>query len=371
MITPYMLFLSVEPYEVRQEILMRAEEILREYNPGYGEDIIPVSMQEDLKSAVIQDIHENTMIKINGAQVDPGDMSVNFVHLSRGGVSIREQPIEERVVEGILGITIIYDTETLPDSIDMRWTIFTDSVRMVEASVVDAHGAFTKVLSPEDMDIQWKNRLAGYRVPVIEAIEVEPYPLPLHSLLFIAGIVIAVLVMLLRRKPIRYVKIMAGILVIAFIIYPFLRTSASVPVILNWVPSKERTGILLNELLTNVYRAFDRREENAVYDRLSLSVTGGQLTDIYLQNRQVMALENRGGARAKVDELNILNVFEVNRSDKEGIVADAMWTVRGSVNHFGHTHYRQNQYRALVTFVDEQGIWKISAIEPIEEIRIY
>jgi hypothetical protein len=153
--------------------------------------------------------------------------------------------------------------------------------------------------------------------------------------------------------------------------YPFIRTSASVPLISNWVPSKERTGALLNDLLTNVYRAFDRRDENAVYDRLSLSVTGDQLTDIYLQNRQVMALENRGGARAKVDEVNILEVFEVGRSADQAILADAMWTVRGSVNHFGHTHYRQNQYRALVTFKDENGIWKISAIEPIEEIRIY
>jgi hypothetical protein len=371
MTTPYMLFFSVEPYEVRQEILMRAEEVLREYNPVYREEIIPVSMQEDLKSAVTRDILENTVIRINGSQVDPGDMNVNFVHLSRGGVSIREQPIEESVSDGILGITIIYDTETLPDSIDMHWTIFTDSVRMVEASIVDAHGAFTKVLTPDDMEIQWKNRLAGYRVPVIEAIEVEPYPLPLLSLVFITGIIIAVLLMLLRRKQIRYVKVIAGILVAGFIMYPFVRTNASVPVISDWVPSKERTGTLLNELLTNVYRAFDRREENAVYDRLTLSVTGGQLTDIYLQNRQVMALENRGGARAKVDEVNILEVFEVNRAEDQGIVADAMWTVRGSVNHFGHTHYRQNQYRALVTFVDEAGIWKISAIEPIEEVRVY
>jgi hypothetical protein len=371
MTTPYMLFLSIEPYEVRQEILMTAEDVLREFKPGYKEDLIPVPVQEELKSQVSQNVINNTEIRINGKGIQPGDMNVNFVHLSRGGVSIRENPIEESVQDGVMGITIIYDIETLPDSVDVKWAIFTDSVQMVEASVVDAHGAFTKILSLEDTDIQWKNRLAGYQVPVIEAIMVKPYPLPLLSLVFITGIIIAVLVMMVRRKPIRYIQVIAGILVIAFIMYPFIRTSASVPLISNWVPSKERTGALLNDLLTNVYRAFDRRDENAVYDRLSLSVTGDQLTDIYLQNRQVMALENRGGARAKVDEVNILEVFEVGRSADQAILADAMWTVRGSVNHFGHTHYRQNQYRALVTFKDENGIWKISAIEPIEEIRIY
>jgi len=371
MTTPYMLFLSVEPYEVRQEILMTAEEVLREFKPGYKEDLIPVTVQEELKSRVSQNVINNTKIRINGKVIEAGDMNVNFVHLSRGGVSIRENPIEESILDGVIGITIIYDIETLPDSVDVRWTIFTDSVQMVEASVVDAHGAFTKILSLEDTDIQWKNRLAGYQVPVIEAIMVKPYPLPLLSLVFITAIIIVVLVMLFRGRQIRYIKVISGILAIAFIMYPFVRTSAAVPLISNWKPSNERTALLLNDLLTNVYRAFDRRDENAVYDRLSLSVTGDQLTDIYLQNRQVMALENRGGARAKVDEVNILEVFEVGRSADQAIVADAMWTVRGSVNHFGHTHYRQNQYRALVSFMDENGIWKINAIEPIEEIRIY
>ena len=371
MTTPFMLFLSVEPYEVRQEILMRAEEVLREFKPGYEEEVIPVTLQEELKSAVGQKVLDNAEVQINGKRHEPGDMNVNFVHLSRGGVSIREQPVEESVPEGIIGLTIIYDIETLPDSIDVSWRVFTDSVQMVEASVVDAHGAFTKVLTPEDMDIQWKNRLVGYRVPVIEAIAVEPYPLPLLSLVVFIGIVIVLIVMLFRRRKVRYLRIIAGFLVIAFVMYPFVRTSASVSFITNWLPTREQTGLLLNDLLTNVYRAFDRRDEKAVYDRLALSVTGEQLTDIYLQNRQVMALENRGGARAKVDEVDILDVFEVDRSEEGGIKADAMWTVRGSVNHFGHTHYRQNQYRALVSFVNEDGIWKISAIEPIEEIRIY
>ena len=127
----------------------------------------------------------------------------------------------------------------------------------------------------------------------------------------------------------------------------------------------------MKDLLTNVYLAFDRRIEDQVYDRLSLSVAGDQLADIYMQNRQSMAMESRGGARAKVDEVNIQEVYEVTRDEEEGFVADVLWTVKGSVNHFGHTHYRQNQYRALVTFVNDNETWKISSIETIEEKRNY
>jgi hypothetical protein len=44
--------------------------------------------------------------------------------------------------------------------------------------------------------------------------------------------------------------------------------------------------------------------------------------------------------------------------------------VNGSVSHFGHTHYRRNQYHALVKFVTEIGSWKIKGIELIDEERL-
>ncbi len=122
--------------------------------------------------------------------------------------------------------------------------------------------------------------------------------------------------------------------------------------------------------MTNVYRAFDVRDENRVYDRLAVSVTGDQLSQIYLENRKALEFENRGGARANVDEVDILLVNGVKKSTDDGFVADAAWTVSGSVSHFGHTHYRRNQYHALVTFAIDGGSWKIKNIELLEEKRV-
>ena len=42
----------------------------------------------------------------------------------------------------------------------------------------------------------------------------------------------------------------------------------------------------------------------------------------------------------------------------------------GSVSHFGHTHYRQNRYHALITFVIDGNAWKIKKIELIDEKRV-
>jgi len=56
------------------------------------------------------------------------------------------------------------------------------------------------------------------------------------------------------------------------------------------------------------------RDENRVYDRLAMSATGDQLTQIYLQNRQSLEFENRGGARATLDEVDILAIVSRNPS---------------------------------------------------------
>ena len=136
-------------------------------------------------------------------------------------------------------------------------------------------------------------------------------------------------------------------------------------------PSQERSAEILNKLLSNTYRAFDRRNENDVYDLLAISVYGDQLSQIYMQNRQSMALENRGGARARVDEVKIGELREIKRLKENGYVADTRWTVRGSVNHFGHTHYRQNQYRALISFGVVEDSWKIHNIEILDTRRLY
>ena len=78
-------------------------------------------------------------------------------------------------------------------------------------------------------------------------------------------------------------------------------------------PSTEKTQVIDNELLTNVYLALDRKKEAEVYDRLAFNVKGDQLTEIYLQNRKAMELENRGGARAGVDEVKVLDWHLVGR----------------------------------------------------------
>ena len=372
MTTPIMLYLSVEPFEVRQEILLKVSSVmdLLEKNKR-NMSVIPVKMQEKIKQQIQDTVTSSTFCEVNNEYLLPADIITNFVTLSRGGVAIRETPIDEPIEDAILGITLIYDIESYPDSISNSWHLFPNKVDVIEASAVDPHGAFTINLSQDDYVVRWKSRIAGYKVPAIEAIEIEKRPIPVYSYIIWSVILLMVILQLVIKQQLYYRRwITIGIL-LAFILYPFIRVQINLPFVPQGKPSEERGSVIINDLLTNVYRAFDRRNEDDVYDRLALNVYDEQLTEIYLQNRQSMALENRGGARAIVDDVSIEKIHHIKNKGDGGYVTDVEWTVSGSVNHFGHTHYRQNEYRALISFGIDDDCWKINKIEILDAYRSF
>jgi hypothetical protein len=121
--------------------------------------------------------------------------------------------------------------------------------------------------------------------------------------------------------------------------------------------------------LHNIYRAFDHRDEERIYDTLARSVTGDLLTEIYLEARSGLELASQGGARVKVKEIDLIE-FEAKSANSGGFSATATWNVAGSIGHWGHVHQRRNQYRAELAVAPVDGEWKLVALEILEEERL-
>ena len=85
--------------------------------------------------------------------------------------------------------------------------------------------------------------------------------------------------------------------------------------------------------------------------------------------RQVLEMEERGGAQARVESVEVLEAGEIE-SAEAGFSVRAVWTVGGMVTHFGHRHFRQNRYDARIGVVPKSGTWKIQAIEVLEQERV-
>ena len=206
----------------------------------------------------------------------------------------------------------------------------------------------------------------------MRAIEIEPATVwvPVWSLLPIGALVLFGSAALRKRRRALSLALARVMLACAFVLGPVAGVGLALPFSVGSVPGPARAKRILTGVLPNVYRAFEFPTESAVYDRLALSVTGETLREVYLEHRRAVRMEERGGARARVEAVEVLEVEAVEPGDAGGFAADAVWTVGGTVTHFGHRHFRQNRYDARVVVVPVDGHWKIRSIEVFDEERL-
>ena len=153
--------------------------------------------------------------------------------------------------------------------------------------------------------------------------------------------------------------------------YPLARVSMTWPAAIAGELQPEQARELLQVLLKNVYRAFDFREEEDVYDKLAMSVNGKLLADLYLQNRRSFSIQQAGGAQAKIQSVEIQDAVAERLDDRPLAYAiRGNWAAQGTVGHWGHVHTRRNQYDAVVTVEAIDGAWKITDLEVLEERRV-
>jgi hypothetical protein len=279
----------------------------------------------------------------------------------------------------LLGIIITYLTDGMPKEVTVGWDVFSDRIQKVPTSAVDPAGPFPSYVTPEENTLVWKNFLKSYKIPTVANVTVEDSLIKLNvPVASVACLVLLALILLRIRKrtkksrPIRIYAALAALLAVGVVIlYPFARVAIARPAIIAPTMTDQEAVKILGSLLKNVYRAFDFREEEAVYDRLATSVKGDLLSDIYLQNRKSLIVTQAGVARARVKEVKILDAkIEQKKERGLALLIRARWTALGTVGHWGHIHTRENMYDANITVEPVEGVWKITGLELLEEKRI-
>jgi hypothetical protein len=375
-----MSFLYVEPYQVRHEILTRVKDLAEWMDLGLRDDrYIEVDELEPLKRRIGEFLLQKNPVKVDGKALKPILDRTNFVKVGLTGIQILEVPERLETASAIVGVIISYITDGMPQEVTVDWELFTDQIQRVPATSTDPAGPLPTYLTPEDHVHTWTNYLKHFELPTVHRTEVAGSPgelrIPAVSLLCLAGFLGAAgwtLTSLRRAWPLRLPLALGAVcLVSAAAAYPFAQVTVGRPELLAGELDDERATVLLQTLLKNVYRAFDFRDEEDVYDKLALTVSGDLLTDIYLQNRRSMAIQQAGGAQAKIKEV-VVEQAHAERIDGEGLTyaLHGTWTALGTVGHWGHVHQRKNRYEAVVTVAAKEGAWKIVDLEMRDEQRI-
>jgi hypothetical protein len=277
-----------------------------------------------------------------------------------------------------LGVIFVYPIDRLPQTASLTWDLFGPRIQQVPAATTDEAGGLPSILSPDDPELRWQNFLTSPTLPAMMTVTLPAKPaisVPVISTLCF-GLVLALLAIGYRksrsgsRVPNGVVVAGALALLLGVLALPYAQASLPNPMTRRATLETREAKEVLHALLYNVYRAFDRRDESLVYDRLAQSITGDLLTNVYLQVRRGMELENQGGARVKIDDVQLLEVDEEIETTESGLAYRCRWTAAGSVGHWGHIHRRTNLYDAAITIESGDGIWKITVIDLREEQRV-
>jgi hypothetical protein len=375
-----MSFLYIEPYEVRHEILARVKDLAAWIALDLrGDEFIEADENDPLKKRVGEFFLKRDKTLVNGRQFRPILDRVSFVKYSTTASTFVEQPEQLSINTAIVGVIITYLTEGIPQKVTNEWNLWSKRIQKVPTDAIDPAGGLPSYVTPEDNVLTWTNFLKTYQMPTVAEVGVDEslttLKIPLASTLCLLAMLPVAFQIRKRRRNAGSVRLFIGLAVLfiagSVLLYPFLKVAVAKPAVLAPKMTDANAVTVLNSLLKNVYRSFDFREEEDVYDRLATSVSGDLLSEIYLQNRKSLVVTQAGGARARVKEVEILEV-DVNQLDDHplGRLFHARWTATGTVGHWGHIHMRKNQYEANISVEPVDGAWKITGLELLEEKRI-
>ncbi len=364
-------FIYVEPYEVRKEIIARPRTLQKFVDLGLeGLDTIPVEIQDDLKRKAAEFLREHHKVTIDGEEIPPELARINFLERTLTTSRVIDPPVELDINSAILGAIFVYPTvEPLPQNVTMAWDLFDNQIQIIPAAAVDQAGALPTFLEPDFAVLEWQNFLRFPELPTLQAI--LPPPTVLEKVSYYLRWIFLLAVawsfwwagQRTRNQPSRRIQAVGLVIVVLAL------ASGSFWLGQAGKPSAESSAKIVSGLLHNVYRAFDFRSEEDIYDVLDKSVSGDLLAKIYLETRRGLELANQGGARAKVKDIEVVDL--TTRTGKNGgFIANATWKVAGSVGHWGHVHQRRNRYQAELDIQPVDGVWKLTGLEILQEERL-
>jgi len=363
-------YLYVEPHELRFEILVPLL-TLDTWFPvdRKDKDILSIKEQTQLKESLDSFLQQHCSALIDGVKVAPALSRLDFFTLDIRDFAKGSDPRPVGMQNGRAGMIMRFSTKGVPRSASIEWSFFNDYTPMLNTMVYtfDERGKrhfFT------DNEPKWEWNGASSSPSGFVSADVSQFnvPGPVVSLsvpgclLGLLGLGLLVYGWGSGRSSLLGFGV--GGLLLGGVLWRL--GQAQVPSSLGSIPAPalDQQSLIAEALLKNVYRAFDYRRDEQVYDALAQSASGDFLEALYLQIKDGLVVQEQGGARANVRELNWISAEPLAPSiDDASFALDVSWEATGTVEHWGHVHTRQHSYRAVFEFSGTEGSWKMVGME--------
>lgn len=304
-------YIYVTNHEVRHEILVPLLSFekwlkLKRKTP----DFLEIDEQEAAKKDIEAFFRDRNPMEINGLTVKPQLARINFFGLDINDFALNAKPRRIGVYQARLGIILAYPSSQTTRTVKMKWNTF------------NQHAPFLRSVVYINDD-KPKEHFFVKDKAVFEWVNPKPKTI----------------------QPIVAVKHKLG-----------------------QVPDNVGAAKVFKQLHGNIYRAFDLRDDRAIYDALASGVDGDLLRTLYLQFKRSLLMAEQGGAMSRVKNVNI--VAGKMKPAKNGFAYDCTWRVTGTVEHWGHLHTRENEYEGTFTIAATPSGWKIIDYELRRQKRV-
>lgn len=373
---PASVFLYVQPFEVRQEVVIRPRDLQRWIDLGLeGQGVIRAERQAEIKRRVAEFLSEHNPLKIDGEPAVRSLDQVHFIRRSLRGSGVVDPPVDLDASSATLGVIFASAIDGLPQTVSTTWELFDSKLDRLPAVASDEAGGLPFVLTPGEPTLTWMNYLTNPTTPTLVDVSAPRTSTPrLVAVSLAAALVAGSACWLIASKVIKasrpgVLSAIAGLAALGAGSSVLAMPSRYLPSVLRQVerPADEEASLLVAGLLHNTYRAFDLRDEEAVYDRLAHSVDGELLSKIYLDTRRSMEIRNQGGLRVFVESVEVDSLDYLRRAAAGDFAYRCDWRVAGSVGHWGHIHQRVNRHLAELTIGSRDGAWKITGLRMEDE----
>ena len=364
-------YLYVEPRELRHETLIR----VRDIDPWLGLELTPGQLlspddQAQIKAEAAKLLAGRNRVTIDGKEATPEHYRSELLTLDTAGLQIVEDAQELSADQAFVGVILSFPWRDLPETVAVQWDMFNETISQVPATSTDPAGPFLGGATPEDPEIFWRNHLLTYQNPRVDAVPVGGAGHASVSVLSAFGLLVALMaagVAVLRSGRVRIVASIVAVAGLAVTGFASNSTTVEIRNPFVRVPETADATAAFSALLDNINAANLEITTEARGDALKPLVTSTSHTDVAAELDRALAVRVPGGGVARVTEIKDLVLEELSAVDNGfGFRAFAGWTARASAGHWGHTHRRIVQYRALVEVVDQDGHWKLDGITVLE-----
>ena len=368
---PLMSFLYVEPRRIRHEVLIRLRDLQEWTDLGIaGEHVIPIDRQDEIKTAAIEFIGTRLPLQVDGKVAEPVAWRSEFLNLSINGVQIIEEPMDLDISTAVVGVSITYPIDNLPQAASVNWVLFNDRIERIPSTTIDPAGPFLTYVERDLPKIEWQNFLKKYVDPKVVSVPVEgrmsvSVPL-LSAILIVAAIVAAICIF----RPWRLSRpIWIGVAVTCVVGAVLLRQLAVIDFRnpLAPLPDEMASAEIVKAVMDSVQNAYLQVLDEKLDRDLQAVVAPDGFSDIKAELTRAVAIKVAGGGTALVRTVQDLTVTDITpRETGDGFQAVAEWTALASGGHWGHMHRRQIRFRALLEMGAFDGSWKIAGITVVD-----